>query len=847
MLKGIWRDLIYAGHSLAKARSFTSVCVVTLGIGMAPVIAIPYGARLLTMTPPLVKADGLAEVLTTRVGPRGATDKWSYPDYIDLGSADTGMTLTGWATGKATVQTPAGKTDSPVLFVSSNYFKTFGVPLARGAGFDEPQRKRDSAQPQESIDDPTKTEPVVILAHAFWKNRLGSDPDILGKTLTLDGVPHTVVGIGAELFEGHLAFQEADLFVPLERYPVLLEEKNARYDRGNEWVHIHGRLSPGISVAQASAAVSTVTSQLAKQYAKTNENKAGIARTYQGVGNLISSQFTLIKAVGFTLTGAVLLVVCLNISGMMQVRVAMRERELSIRQAIGASRGRLVQYLLAESMLLAGLGGTLASLVLFNIPSALSWMLGKPIPTQFQNLLRVDLSMIAFCFGLCLSASLVFGFLPAARFSRPVIISSLKDEAGGGGFRVGRVHRVTAALQVAIAVPLLVMGGICLDRVRATATSDLGFASDLLYAAPLPIKAGSPEDTAFQIRTAQETLAKANGVGAVTVADGLPLDFRYRIQRVALQTEANVAPRFVSVHVTRVGDGYLNTMSIPLWRGRDFSADDRAGAELVTVISKALAEVLFPDADAAAAIGKKLTFGAPGVDKTQQTLTIVGITGDFPTSQMSTEREQLLLPLAQHSDVKRNSVTVVADSGDAPTLMLIGRSAPGQQAAKLTGALENVIRERDREFKASSVVTGMWLRKNSMNDFLTQSTVAGMAGGVILVLAALGIYGVVGLMVATRKREIAVRVALGASRARVIRMILLDVVKSVTPGVFVGMILTAALIRLNGENMGIPLSYVENLAYIAGAAIAVIVAVVASFAPARRAASVQPMVAMRSE
>jgi len=467
--------------------------------------------------------------------------------------------------------------------------------------------------------------------------------------------------------------------------------------------------------------------------------------------------------------------------------------------------------------------------------------------------------MIAFCFGLCLSASLVFGFLPATRFSRPVIISSLKDEAGGGGFRVGRVHRVATALQVAIAVPLLVMGGICLDRVRATATSDLGFASDLLYAAPLPLKAGSPEDTAFQIRTAQDNLAKASGVAAVTVADGLPLDFRYRIKRVALQTDAerkrdsaqpqelNVAPKFVSVHVTRVGDGYLNTMGIPLFRGRDFSADDRAGAELVTLISKALAELLFPDAEAAAAIGKKLTFGVPGADRTQQTLTIVGITGDFPTSQMSTEREQLLLPLAQHSDVKRNSVTVVADSGDAPTLMLIGRSVPGQQAAKVTGALENVIRESDREFKASSIVTGMWLRKNSMNDFLTQSTVAGMAGSVILVLAALGIYGVVGLMVATRKREIAVRVALGASRARVIGMILFDVVKRVTPGVFVGMILTAALIRLNGENMGIPLSYVENLAYIAGAAIAVLVAVVASFAPARRAASVQPMIAMRSE
>src|SRR6185436_11018762 len=158
-------------------------------------------------------------------------------------------------------------------------------------------------------------------------------------------------------------------------------------------------------------------------------------------------------------------------------------------------------------------------LVLFNIPSALSWMVGKPIPVRFQELLRVDLSMIAFCFGLCLLTSLVFGFLPATRFSRPVIISSLKDEAGGGGFRVGRVHRVTAALQVAIAVPLLVMGGICLDRVRATAMSDLGFAAELLYAAPLPLNAASNQETAFQIQTAQDSLAAADGVAAVTEAD----------------------------------------------------------------------------------------------------------------------------------------------------------------------------------------------------------------------------------------------------------------------------------------------------------------------------------------
>jgi hypothetical protein len=301
----------------------------------------------------------------------------------------------------------------------------------------------------------------------------------------------------------------------------------------------------------------------------------------------------------------------------------------------------------------------------------------------------------------------------------------------------------------------------------------------------------------------------------------------------------------MSVHVTRVGEDYLGTMQIPLVRGRDFTIDDRAGGELVTIVSATLAEQLLPNADPGAVVGQRLLYGAD--EKSQQTLTIVGVTADVPTSQMSTERAQLLLPLSQHPDVRRDSAPIGSDIDETPRLMIVARSEPGAQAGLLTTALETVARELDPEFRRAGVVTGVWLRENSMNDFLTQSAVAGVTGGVILTLSALGIYGVVGLMVATRTRELAVRTALGASRRRVIGMILLDVVKLVTPGVLVGMLLAAALIRLNAENMGVPLSGVENITYPAGAATAILVAIVASVAPARRAASVPPMIAMRSQ
>jgi predicted permease len=748
---------------------------------------------------------------------------------MDLRAAETGLTIAAWANGESeyTIETPSGVETQSVStkFVSANYFPTFGVRLTRGSGFDD------------ATDDPLHAEPVVILGDDFWRHHLGANPDIVGKRLPLNGVPHVVVGVAPEL-----AFDERQIFIPLEEHPLLrardTEAAKVRLDRANEWIHLHGRLLPGVGVAQARAAVVAVTSRLATQFPATNEFKSGSVEPYDPVGVLQRPQFRILQTVAQTLTGVVLLVVCLNISGMMLVRYATRERELSVRQAIGANRGQLIRNLLCEALILAALGGTLAALVLFNTPSLVLWLSEATIPAQLQHAMRVDAYMLLVCVAICFVTSLMCGLLPAIRFSHPTIISSLKDDAGVGGIRTGRIHRLTAALQVTIAVPLIVMAGISLDRIRSTATSDLGFAADDLYAAPIGLQDMPMETASFRIRRAQENLTQASGVVSVTVADGLPLDFGGRTNRISLQVAEDRAPAFVPVHVTRVGDDYFKTMAIPLVRGRGFTGDDRAGGEMVTVISTTLADQLFPNADASEALGAHVTFGANATQ--QDTLTIVGVTADFPTSQMSTGRAQILVPLAQHA---------------TSNVFLIARSHPGEPAQKLTAALENAIRDLDVNRGLSTgdgvayarVVTGVWLRKNSMDDFLTQSMVAGGAGGVILLLSALGIYGVVGLMTATRTREIAVRVALGASRRSVISMILFDVVKLVLPGVGVGLVLTVALMRLNSENMGISLSQVENVAYVAGAAIAILVAILASLIPARRASSIQPMVAMRSQ
>jgi putative ABC transport system permease protein len=830
MLNSIWRDLKLAARNLAKAGAFTFVCVISLGIGMAPVIAVPYGMRILTQEPPDLDTTTLVELVTTPQGARQASSRWSYPDYLDLKNANTGIDLFGWADGDVTVVVDPAASGAPIVpgavFVSTNYFSALNVSLAQGTGLRE------------------TTDPIVVVSHAFWQRRLGSDPAAVGRQITINKAPYTIVGVAREEFGGHLGFQDTSLFIPLEFHPRILADTNIRFDRSTDWVHIHGRLAPGVGIEQARSAVVALTAQLAKDYRATNEFKAGTVAPYHTIGSVDGSELNVVRTFLQVLTVLPLLVVCLNIASMVQVRSAMRERELSIRQAIGASRKRLMQQLLAESVVLAAIGATLASLVLFNIPPLAAWWFDRPLPAFIERALRVDFWMIAIVTGLCLGTSLLFGWLPAARFSRPVIITVLKDDSGSGGVRVGRVQRVATALQIAIATPLLILSSITLDRVRATATDDLGFASETLYAAPLNLDAFENEDAWLRVRTAREALAQSSGVESVTLADGTPLDFRYRLTKVATVPgpQSSEAPITLGTHVTRIGDGFLDTLGIKLLRGRAFGAEDAPGTEGVTIVSQAFADRVFPGQDP---LGKKLQFAVG--EKTETVLTIVGVTADFPTSQMSTERRQILVPLSQHSNVHGDSVRVEDDRGSGPRLLLIARSASGEPETKMISELETVVRQIDPEFRSAGVITGVWLRKNSVNDFLTQSAVGGVVGGILLFLAALGIYGVVGLMVATRIREIAVRIALGASRKRVITMVLHDVVKLVLPGIFIGVLLAVAFIKLKGEDFGIPLSHLEPLGYVIGSAFAVLIAILSSYAPARRAASVQPMIAMRSQ
>jgi len=818
-----FNDIVHAARSLAKARTFTVVCVTSLGLGMGVVIAILLLLRTVFGTPTGVNDQGLVEVVIRPAGAlraqagRAIVDGWTYADYLDVRTA-TGMTMTGWARDQGLYRLPEGGGAVPVstMYVSSNYFSTVGLTLARGGGFSP-------------VDDASRAEAEAIVSHQIWQSRLGSDPNIIGRAITINQSEYVVVGVTPEKYRGHTGGDSAatHLWLPLSRHPRLSADA-ARFNREAGWMHVVARLSPGATLAQADETVRSAMAALAARHPATNQDRIGGVEPYFPLGAPKRAQVEGARVLVYGLSGMVLLVVCLNVSGMMLVRGAMRERELAIRAAIGASRWRLMRHHLSEALVMAVLGGSFAAALLFGGPVVVAWAYDYYGPEL--DLFKPDARLFLQCIALCFVTSVMLGLLPALRFSRPAILAALKNDASGSGRRVGRLQRFTAAAQAGIAVPFLVIGGIKLDQARVAATADLGFKPHGLYAAKLNLSAIGRTDDDRQrfVRMVQENLAQAPGIVSVSLGDGMPLDFTYRDTRVAPEGTAN----FVGARTTRIGPDYLATLGIRLLAGRTIEANDRAGAERVVLLSEPLARDLFP---AGNPLGARVVFALEGDER--QTYTVVGVTADLITTEMGARRQQLFVALDQHP---------------AATVLAIARSATTDPSVQR--AFERAITDADPDFvlrrsgteRESQLMIGDHMVKDSYEDLLTHSAVGGVLAAVALILAALGVYGVIAFMVATRTREIGVRVALGASRARVLRDVLGNALILVVPGIGVGLVLSVLWVRLVDPSW-YPLGGVEPLVYSVAAAIAFAVATLAGIPSARRASAVQPIVAMRSE
>ncbi len=810
---GFIGDLTYAARTLAKARIFTTVCVVSLGVGLGVVFAISMFLGMLYATPSGVDTEGLVEIVVHPQGPlraqfgQWAIETWTYPDFEDLRDANTGMAVTGWAISNGVLRSPSVAPHRvSTMYVSVNYFTSVGIAPTQGRVFGAGD---------------SNAQPVLVVSHRLWETRLDADPDIIGSTLAINRVEHVVIGVAPEEFRGHInrrAASPVDIWLPLREHPLLAEANGLRHDRHTDWLRVLARLSPGTTLVDANRAVSSIMAGLAERYASSNEYKAASALAYTSTGTNEQVEMRVVKTMFFAAAGMVLVVVCLNVAGMMLVRSATRERELAVRQALGASRGRLASHLMSEAIVLALAGGALSMAVVYGGSATLAWWLQGPVP----DALKLNPTRAAVCLGLSLVTTLVFGLLPAIRFSRSSLVTAIKDDAGGGGWRIGRVHRLAAALQVGIALPFLVTGGLLFQGARITATADLGFRPDGLFAATIHVADGgyADQDAAFFLRDIQDKLLQTPGVTSVAVGDGVPLDYNATRSSVS---RVGQGPR-VRAHAKRVGEGYLATLGTRLLRGRGITGGDSPGAELVAVLSESLATRLFPDEDA---LGQQITATLQGPDKT--VLTVVGITADVATSQMQHTRPQIFVPLAQHP---------------ASRVFLIARSSADLESMRT--AFEGAIAEFDPDFTRPTLITGPELVRDNIGDLMQQSTLAIIVAVVALVLSSLGIYGVVAFTVGARTRELGVRIALGASRRRILNSVLLDTCKLTAPGLAVGVLLALIAVRQMGL-FWYTLGAVEPVAYTLAGSTALAVALLASLPSAFRAAAVEPMDAIRAE
>ncbi|NQW04093.1 MAG: ABC transporter permease [Acidobacteria bacterium] len=813
---GLGRDLAHAARTLTKARTFSVVCVVSLGLGLGVVFSISLFLRGLSATPPGVQTDGLVELVVTPQGPLRAKsgdwaiETWSYPDFEDLRTANTGVTVTGWAVGGTVLRaSDAEPRRVSTMYVSPDYFALIGVSPSQGRVFDPAGEDETNA-------------PAVIVSHQLWEGSLGADPAIVGSSITLNRAAHVVIGVAPAGFGGHIGRRgatQADVWVPLREHPAFANGNGAAQKRDADWIQVVGRLSSDTSLADANGAIASVMSGLAERYPASNEHKGASVQPYSSTGANQRIEMAIIDAMFLSLAGMVLLVVCLNVAGMVLVRSATRERELAVRLALGASRGRLIRYLMSEAAVLALLGGLLSLAVVYGGAAGLARLAEVPIPDAW----KLTPLRIALCFVMSLATTLVFGLMPAVRFSRTRVVIAIKDDAAGAGWRVGRVHRIAVAFQAGIALPFLVIGGLLINGARITSTDDLGFQPEGLFGASLSVSAAGyvGADAELLLQRVQDTLRQSASVTSVTVADGLPLDYNYRSTRVSAVDGATR----LRAHTTRVGDNYLETLGIRLLRGRAIADRDRAGGDLVAVLSASLATRLFPGVEP---VGQRIVSALQGTEEME--FTVVGVTADVAGAQMQTTRYQVLVPLAQHSSARH---------------YLIARGAPGEaDPQSMTGAVESAIVGLGPEFGRPTVLTGTALVRDNIDDLLQQSTIAGVVAAVALALSGLGIYGVVAFMVATRTREIGVKIALGATGRRVMGSVLVDALTLAVPGLIGGLLVAIFFVRQSGL-LWFTLGVTDHMVYVIAAGAALAVALLASLSSARRAAAVQPLDAMR--
>src|SRR5687767_6961406 len=816
----ITQDLRYAFRSLVANPGFAVVAILmlALGIGANATIFSWVNAVLLNPMPGATRANELVQLMFLY---RGDTmPSFSYPDYQDLTRGSTQLTgITGYEDLAVGIVVDREAERAWAQIVTSNLFDVLGVPVVLGRGFS-------------ADDEKPGTPAAVVLSDAYWKRRFNGDSSVIGRQIRVNAQPFTIVGVAAPGFLGATTGLSYDMWLPMGTQPTVMPGGNRLDVRGSKWLGLIGRVRPGATHDQVRAELDGILEDLRKTWASQNRYLETRAAVFP-LDNTPDGGIAVLRPVLLILTAVaavVLLITCANLAGLLLARGSARQREIAIRLSMGAGRWRIVQQLLVEGVVLSSLGA-IAALIALRWTSGLLIGFAPPSELPIHLAVDIDATVVWFTALVAIATVLLFAVAPAAQAAPADVATTLRESgAAGRGFGRHRLRRALVAAQVALSIALLVGAGLCLRSLSQAARITPGFQAEGVVVGWVDLfSAGytASEGRAFYARLL-ERVRSLPGVESASISRRIPLGFTggsFSDVTVEGHQASDRDPQGVGLNY--VGPDYATTLRIPIMAGRDLSADDRFDRPRVALVTESMVRTFWKDRDP---IGGRFMFGRPRPDQEPEWLTVVGVVKDIKQRSL-TERPQplVMIPILQFY---------------ASTSVLNVRTASGLDG--IGASLQQAVREIDPRVPFYNVS----LLSDHTRAATFQQKLAGdllvVFGALALLLAGVGSYGVLSYLVGLRRREIGIRLAVGATRADVFRLIAGTGARLIGLGLAIGLLLSIG-VGMGLESLLIGIEPTDPITYAVVIGVLSVVAAAACMIPARRAASLDPAITLREE
>lgn len=827
-----FEDLHYAFRGLRKSPMFTIVALLSLGLGIGANTAIfSLMDQALLRSLPVKHPEQL--VLFSANGPRrgqvntsyGDIYTFSYPMYRDF--RDGNRVFSGLLARFPISFSMSWHDQTERVYgdlVSGNYFDVLGVHAAIGRTFMTGDDRTPGAHP------------LVILSYGYWKRRFGGDPGVLNQTITLNAHPMTIVGIAQPGFNGVGVGEAPEVFVPMMMRSQMSPDMNDLEDRRSMWLNIFGRLKPGVSREQGEAAMNTFWKPILEAEAKDLNFSQRIRERFEkrhlsllpgGKGiSSASAQISSAIVVLMGMVGLLLLIACANVANLLIARASARQREISIRLAMGASRFRLIRQLLVESLVLALGGGLLGLLVAEWTGEALLRFLPSD-PSMMGISSQPDGRVLLFALALSVMTGVMFGIVPALQATKTDLASTLKDQASGvvgGGLGHLRLRKSLVVTQVALSLMLLIGAGLFARSLYNLKNIDAGFHTDHLisFAVQPSLNGYSQERMRSLFERLRENIGRLPGIRTASMSEVGLLSGDNESTSIEIEGYQAKEDEDMNVFQDKIGPGFFATLGIPLLAGRDFTNADGPKAPLTIIVNERFARHFFGDQNP---IGRRIHFR-----REKDSLEIVGVVRDGKIVEL---REKPLrcvyLPYAQ-SQVQY--MTFYARTTQEPSVM--------------TQTLREEVRRQDPNLPIFNVKTMEDQIDESLFMDRLVAALSASFGALATLLAAVGLYGVMAYMVVRRTREIGIRMALGADRRQVLRLVMKEVVALAVVGIGIAVLASLAMGRLIQSQL-LDVSARDPWVMAAATLTLAVVALFAGFLPALRATRVDPLTALRYE